>query len=64
MSRVRRIKHLRAASRRRGRAAMGVCLHCVRSVAPDWPIALLWPFLQLSFASAFARFSRRKYLNP
>jgi len=60
MTRVGRIKHFRAVSRRRGRAALGAWLHCASLVAPDWPIALLMPFVRLSLHSALARLSGRK----
>jgi len=51
MSRWRRVR-LWAAARRRSRVATEICFRCAQSVSPEWPFALLWPFLRLALASA------------
>ena len=43
----------------RGRIALALCLRCVQAIAPDWPLATLWPFVRLTVTSSMARFSRR-----
>jgi hypothetical protein len=39
-------------SRWRGRVVLLACLNCVQTVAPDWPLLILWPCIKMSFASS------------
>lgn len=52
---LRRMARLGVVSYRRACAATEICVLCAQSVSPDWPFALLWPFLRLALASAVFR---------
>jgi hypothetical protein len=45
-------------SRLCGRTVLLLCLNCVQSMAPDWPLLILWPCRKAAVASSIVQWSR------
>ena len=45
-------------SRLCGPTVLLVCLNCVQSIAPDWPLLILWPCIKTAVASSIVQWSR------